>query len=418
MDGAVTQALVAAMDDCTESVRLATIKAISEVACDEKCACDKCGQKSCCSEPILMQLAKLAYERDETGCYVEPSEDVRNAAIAALQCCCPGEGEPIIEGEIPYEPERERERGEPGPDVPPPPTVPEPPSVTDAGSRPQQFITQQIPIGQLPAPAESSGQMPVARSVPPVLSPVEGHVEHVDVAREQIHLTLHGQASLEVGSDVEVTHEYLLGRRTVATLTVISSSAGTAIARPQRPGLSRRIAVGDAISGWTNSPEAIPQESETIAHIPAETSVAAAPNSIGSHESNPPRANLPSIQATQPPRSSLPVNSQPVGSGISARLPAAAPAPIVTRWPPNSLAENSRLGSLFVEAVTERGESARPVPRQQRAVPVVSRPAMETRRAVAVPRSVVVKREAAGPARAAESAVAPERSDFVKAVLK
>jgi hypothetical protein len=91
-DGKVTAALVAAMDDCTEDVRRAAVEAITEGAQGE--CCSACNQKSCCNEKVTEQLAKLAYERDDQGCYVEPSERIRQAAIQALRVCCPNTGPP------------------------------------------------------------------------------------------------------------------------------------------------------------------------------------------------------------------------------------------------------------------------------------------------------------------------------------
>jgi hypothetical protein len=101
-DEKVTKALVASMEDCTEEVRLATVQAITEVAQNE--ACQYCSERSCCNEKISEQLAKLAYELDETGCYVEPSERVREAAANALAICCPNYGyPPIVEPAPPIE---------------------------------------------------------------------------------------------------------------------------------------------------------------------------------------------------------------------------------------------------------------------------------------------------------------------------
>lgn len=94
-DGKVTDAFLAAMGDCTEDVRAAAVEAITEGAQSERC--EKCKQRSCCSEKISKQLAKLAYERDEKGCYVEPSERVRQAAIQALSVCCVSYGAPLEE---------------------------------------------------------------------------------------------------------------------------------------------------------------------------------------------------------------------------------------------------------------------------------------------------------------------------------
>jgi hypothetical protein len=88
-DGKVSDALAAALDDCTEDVRMATVEAIMEAANGE--CCSQCGSKSCCKEKVVLQLARLAYERDDKGCWVEPSERVRQAAAQALAACCPSQ---------------------------------------------------------------------------------------------------------------------------------------------------------------------------------------------------------------------------------------------------------------------------------------------------------------------------------------
>jgi hypothetical protein len=89
-DGSITDALLKALDDCTEEVRYETVLAITEAANGE--ACENCKNKSCCSEEISNKLYEMAYERDDTGCYLEPSERVRLAAAEALRACCPGGG--------------------------------------------------------------------------------------------------------------------------------------------------------------------------------------------------------------------------------------------------------------------------------------------------------------------------------------
>jgi hypothetical protein len=93
-EGKVTEALVAAMGDCTEEVRLEAVEAISETAEGEEC--EHCNERSCCKPDIVEQLAKLAYDLDDNGCYIEPSERVREAAQQALCVCCPHGGLPPI----------------------------------------------------------------------------------------------------------------------------------------------------------------------------------------------------------------------------------------------------------------------------------------------------------------------------------
>jgi hypothetical protein len=100
-DKKITKALIAAMSDCTEDVRLEAIKAIEEAASGECCA--NCSEKNCCSKEVSEMLAQIAYERDDTGCFVEPSERVREAAISALHVCCPNVGAPVYREELPVE---------------------------------------------------------------------------------------------------------------------------------------------------------------------------------------------------------------------------------------------------------------------------------------------------------------------------
>jgi hypothetical protein len=95
-DDSITKALIGASDDCTEEVRLATLQAVKEAA--EKQCCANCGTTCCCKEELVMRLAEMAYERDDTGCYLEPSERVREAAKEALMTCCPDTG-PVVEAE-------------------------------------------------------------------------------------------------------------------------------------------------------------------------------------------------------------------------------------------------------------------------------------------------------------------------------
>lgn len=94
LDGGVTEALVAATQDCTEEVRLATVEAIYEAAGNG--CCGNCGMVCCCKEDLVKRLAQMAYERDDSGCYLEPSERVREAALLALQKCCPSTGDPAM----------------------------------------------------------------------------------------------------------------------------------------------------------------------------------------------------------------------------------------------------------------------------------------------------------------------------------
>jgi hypothetical protein len=94
-DGKVTDALLAAMDDCTEEVRLITIETIHCMALQG--ACQYCEQANCCSKEIVEKLSDIAYEYKDDGSPVEPSKRVRDAAAAAMLACCPAKAMAPIE---------------------------------------------------------------------------------------------------------------------------------------------------------------------------------------------------------------------------------------------------------------------------------------------------------------------------------
>lgn len=163
-DKKITKALLAAMDDCTEEVRLAAVQAIAEAA--SAGYCQHCSQRSCCGEEITNQLYKIAYELDDLGCPVEPSERVREAALEAMRICCPnrlpveaiapvpvegGDRPPAVEGAPPTTPTP----AVPTPAVPPPATGNE---NRAARIDPNHFLRD----ASLPAPRSS---------LPPVVSP-------------------------------------------------------------------------------------------------------------------------------------------------------------------------------------------------------------------------------------------------------
>ncbi len=86
-DKKITKALIASMEDCTEEVRLAAVEAVITAAEGKECA--QCHSACCCGKEVTEKLSQIAYERDDTGCFIEPSERVREAAKEALAVCCP-----------------------------------------------------------------------------------------------------------------------------------------------------------------------------------------------------------------------------------------------------------------------------------------------------------------------------------------
>ena len=120
----ITDALLAALEDCTEKVRVAAVEAIGEAA---SCAhCLECQQGNCCSGAITQKLMDMASKQDENGCWLEPSERVRNAAAVALQYCTP-----VVDPDLVPDPDKPRD-----PDAPPAkPRDPDGPAKTTAQTR-------------------------------------------------------------------------------------------------------------------------------------------------------------------------------------------------------------------------------------------------------------------------------------------
>src|SRR5262245_43731099 len=110
----VKEALLAALDDCTEEVRYQAVLAIQDATTQH---CSVCNKNCCCDEELVLKLSQLAYERNDKGCFIEPSERVREAAKEAMCACCPGQG-PISE-QPPEQPPESVPEGVPTPPLPP-----------------------------------------------------------------------------------------------------------------------------------------------------------------------------------------------------------------------------------------------------------------------------------------------------------
>jgi hypothetical protein len=80
----VREALLAALEDCTEAVRYEAAIALCQVAGNPCKHCDKSG---CCNAEVMNKLNDMAYGQDAKGCCKEPSERVRQAAANALNAC-------------------------------------------------------------------------------------------------------------------------------------------------------------------------------------------------------------------------------------------------------------------------------------------------------------------------------------------
>ncbi len=224
IDNSITDALVAAMGDCTEDVRLATIEAMADAA--ESGRCEKCYEKSCCSEDISKKLAEIAFERDDHGCWLEPSERVREAAREALSVCCSGDAPVIIEDD---QPKRETvpDKKERISDEAPMPPMATNTTVNGQGNlvssrRRYQTSSQFTVLTRDPSTSGDTGS--AAR---------RGMTVYIDEASRTAQIQFpNTREQVQVGQKLRVFARTAAGFRPLGQLEVIESSPGTAQVRP------------------------------------------------------------------------------------------------------------------------------------------------------------------------------------------
>lgn len=280
--GGVQEALMAAMEDCTEKVRLAAIEAISDVS---RRQCESCSKTCCCSEEVSMLLAKIAYEKDDKCCWFEPAERVREAAAEALRACCPGRG-PIGE-EVVVEEEGDAPPPPPSTDdpTPPPPDAgATPPEDPTSGDDPQARVGDEDPTvtsrpassrrartATRPAAPETDGDVAV-RILPagsssaklsepaPLFAPpptmhkpqntgsTVGKVVKVDPRTGTIHIAF-GAHRPALGSVGQIRHQYALTSTNVGRVELVHLSPnGMALAKGVKGLRLDEVARGDRVA--------------------------------------------------------------------------------------------------------------------------------------------------------------------------
>ncbi|MEO1498469.1 MAG: hypothetical protein AAFV43_15095 [Planctomycetota bacterium] len=216
----VADAFAAATEDCTEDVRLAAAEAIQDAA-GEVCGC--CNESGCCSEDLLKTMAERAYGRDETGCYIEPSDRVRAALREALAKCCPGLP-PVWEPAAPEEAEEEAE--------------------ADTEVIPDSEDEETIPAGEEELSDEDPLQAgsPLNEQLKPFLQSavtrdnrvdtewVTGRITNIDPTGQRVVIQHEGDNKSLRGSRAEVFHKFLLGSEKVGDLRVVAAAPGQLVA--------------------------------------------------------------------------------------------------------------------------------------------------------------------------------------------
>lgn len=338
LDGEITKALIASAQDCTEEVRLTTVESIAEAA--EGSCCSNCGKFCCCNEDILKQLAKMAYERDDKGCYLEPSARVREAAARALRICCPNE-EPVAE-EIPLtDPEPTPERV--------PESVPTPEEAPEGAEGEGQEGEAEASDAQVTVPATPTDVAADETSDRTVsLSPIEettsdatdispsidGVIMHLDAQRRLAHVHLENRtAAIPVGSVMYAVRPTPQGLRVLGRLLVYQAHEGSVNVREVDTGLFSRLEQGCLVmAGEQPAEEAQPQPAQepTEEQVVTAESVAAAeakPTDVETVEAEPAREvetrEIAEVATVNVPAQAIPAVTEPAAT--KAARPARAP---------------------------------------------------------------------------------------------
>ena len=355
----VKEALMAALDDCTEKVRYEAAKAIGSAAENK---CETCSKTCCCDADMMQALYDKATKRDDNGCYAEPSARVREAACEALLACrrrvpvypaaapTPYEGETI--------PERQLPPGETIPDAPPPNAppgaAPAPNNETRTQAETDALLTELFGVpaqGKRPpaanarivsapggskSPARSTAQsslslssksQPTAAEAKPAAL-LSGRVVGVDQKTATVDLEFGGNRQPTVGSRFSLHHAYAFESVHLGEVEVVYlANNGRAIAKPVGKFDLLKVAKGDQVSGRTSAEPA----SEAVAA--AEPLPVARPKpkpaSPAKRAVETPRAKPAVVRTVKAPAESMvlrPANAEPARPPLVKPSVAAAPS--------------------------------------------------------------------------------------------
>jgi hypothetical protein len=167
----VNDALLAALNDCTEEVRYAAAVALCQAAGNP---CNRCESSGCCNAKVMAKLHEKAYGQDAKGCYLESSAQVREAAKNALNSC--------------------RRMHPPGPpvEVPPKPKVEGPEPKKAEGPDPTRAERDLLPVPPFPPATAEKPAVPGKTTAVPEEPPPKPLS-----MREGVELRIVGAASFE-----------------------------------------------------------------------------------------------------------------------------------------------------------------------------------------------------------------------------
>jgi hypothetical protein len=345
--GGVAEALAAALEDCTEEVRLEAAMAIDQAV---SCRCDVC-QKTCCTKELAAKMYERAYERDADGCFLEPSERVRAALETAIASCPPDmrdigiNVDPVLRSPEDQPPMPMPLRPE---DRPPgaglqglPPLEIDPTVGLPAGEPSSRRNRQSPPAASAPNSAALGARQAdferMTPAVPTVPQDVCGEVIEGRSPRGFVRIVFHNNQRPPVGTELEVYHSYLLGAELAGTLVIRDYEGHHAIAAA-RTWDKVKVSRGDSV--------------ECTIQVPAEPAAAATDIApvVSSAEGTPtparPRTDKVSSAGNQSPikaveriftlSPSKAESKTPAAAAAARPAPVTRPAPVVVAPPRKS----------------------------------------------------------------------------------
>jgi hypothetical protein len=353
----VKEALIAALDDCTEKVRYEAAQQIGNAAENK---CETCSKTCCCDAEMLQALYDKATKRDDNGCFLEPSERVREAACQAYLAC--RRSVPVYPAAAPqqYEgetiPERRLPPGETIPDAPPG-AAPAPNNETRSQEETDALLSELFGIpaqGKRPgasarmASATTGSKTPAKPGVSsiaitkqtageakpgPMLS---GRVVDVDRKTGTVDLEFSGHRQPTVGSRLSLHHAYAFESVRLGEVEVVYlAQKGRAIARPVGQVDLLKVAKGDQVSGRASAEPA----AGSIADEPAPHVAPSRPTQLAAVQDTrqTPRPRSAVIRSTKPASET----SMPLHPANAEPARASEPKPTAPRLAPAAKVETA-----------------------------------------------------------------------------
>ena len=258
----VKEAFMDALDDCTEEVRLQAAESIAEAA-DTKCA--KCSNACCCDAEMMQKLNDVATLRDDKGCFVEPSAEVRAAACQALLACrrrVPVYPAPVVPGPPPETQETVPVNPEAVPDMPTPPNqastgqsadlISEMLGVAPVKGKSVKSITSATMVSTpvMRGPSAGQPQSPISARSGTKTGILQGAIVGIDVKTSPVDVEFDGRLQPTVGSQFSVLHDYALSTVNLGRIEIVYLAGnGRAIARPVGRTDLAKLGKGDRVDG-------------------------------------------------------------------------------------------------------------------------------------------------------------------------